>query len=189
MQFYGTYHKTCHIHTALLTLGEQACHQICLTFLKRFGAERHGAQFAYHILGITQGQMTQKTLIVLVNLILHCGAAAQSLIGHGLAETLHKFFQDGLVEHKVLAAHYIHYLIAGKQLAGLKNYAVRSGIKHIGPEFLIKQFAGKNKNPYPTFPGEFAADVDTYGCGAAQAQVQELLWELMLFSEFAIPAA
>lgn len=48
---------------------EKASHQIILALLRRLYSERHPSQVGYHLLGISQCQMAEKTLVILVDVI------------------------------------------------------------------------------------------------------------------------
>ena len=68
MQFQGPYHKACGIDIAH-RLREQFADEFVLTFLQALHAEGHTPKTSDLLLGIAQGQMTEETLVVLVNLV------------------------------------------------------------------------------------------------------------------------
>ena len=67
--------------------------------LKTLHSKRHSSEIGYLLLGVAQGQMSQKSLVILVNLIVYQSLAVVQLFPYVVAEAVYYLFEYWLVEH------------------------------------------------------------------------------------------
>ena len=77
--------------------------------------------------------MAQETFVVLVDFVVDEGFLTSQLGADCMLEALDYLFEDGLVEHQLLALHDGHHIATGQQLATLEDDAVGTSIEHVDP--------------------------------------------------------
>ena len=87
-EFEGTDYEARGVDTTT-ALWDEFLDEFVLTFLQTFHAERHTSQIGDLLFGIAQGQMSQETFIILIDLIVHKRLLLHQLSTDGSLETLH----------------------------------------------------------------------------------------------------
>ena len=118
--------------------------------------------------------MAQETFIVFVNLIAYQSLLMIHLLLYCIAELIHYLLEYGLVEHIFLAVHHAQNVVAGEQLATLKNDAVAMSVQSVHPQLLVEYLAGEDEHLHVlVFRLQLLADFDADGCAAAQSEVEQ----------------
>ena len=77
--------------------------------------------------------MTEETLVVLVDLVVHERLLLHELTAHGSLEALDNLLEDRFVEHQLFAIHHGRHIATSEQFACLQDDAVGTSIEHIHP--------------------------------------------------------
>ena len=89
-QLTGPDNKSRGIHShAPIAIGKEFLHQLVLSLLQALHSERHATQVGYLLLGVAQGQMTKKALVVLIDLIIDNSLLLHELTAYAPLEALH----------------------------------------------------------------------------------------------------
>ena len=117
--------------------------------------------------------MTQETLVILVNLVVHQRFLLGQLGIDGTLEALYNLTQDRLIKHQLLAVHYTLNIMAGQQFASLENDAVGTSVQDVDPQFLIQNFAREDQHlDIRMHLLRRAAYLNTDGSRATQSEVK-----------------
>ncbi|CDC97987.1 unknown [Prevotella sp. CAG:474] len=162
-------------------------YQFILTLFQTLHAKRHTAQIGNLLFGIPQGKMSQKTLIVLINLIVNQRLGTHKATPDTMFESLYYLLEYGLIENQTFTAHTAGNITSGEQFATLQNNSVATSIEHIHPEFLIKYLSCKDKdlNPWIILFG-VSAQLNAHSGRATKSQVEQHQIGLMLLHELKI---
>ena len=77
--------------------------------------------------------MTEKTLVVLVDLIVYQGLLLDELTADGGLKSLDNLLENRFIEHQLLTIHHGRDITTGQQFASLEDNAVCTGIEYIHP--------------------------------------------------------
>lgn len=138
-QFQCTHHQTGSIDAdAAIAIRKELLYEFVLPFLQALHAKWHSAKVGDLVFCISEGQMTEKTLIVFIDIVVNQRFLAHELVVYALLKSLDDLFQDGLVEDKPLAVHHTCHITACEQFAAFEDDAVAAGIQGIYPKFLVE---------------------------------------------------
>ena len=182
-EFEGTDYEACGIDAAL-SLWEELLDEFVLALLKTLHTKGHASQIGDLLLGIAKGEVTEETLVVLVDLVVDEGFLLHKLTTNGGLETLDNLFEDGFVEHEFLAIHHGRDIATREQLARLEDDTIGTCIEHIDPELFVEDLAREDE--HLDIGMEFlgvAANLDAHRGGASKAQVEQHEVGLLLFEQ------
>ena len=128
--------------------------------------------------------MAQKTFVILINLVIDQCLLTSQLRRDGMFETLDNLFENGLVEHQLLALHHRHDVVTGQQFTALQDNTIGTGIEHVNPKFLVQYLARKDEH-FHLFVEFFGltTDFNTNGGRTAQSKVEQHEVGLLLFDQ------
>ena len=91
-----------------------------------------------------------------------------------MLEAVDNLFEDGLVEHHLLALHHTRHVGPCQQFAALEADAVATCIEHIHPQLFVEYLAGEDEHFHVRIRLlGVAANLDTHGGAAAQTKVEQ----------------
>lgn len=147
MKFYSAHYETGDIDSSTLFIGsEESTDQVGLTLLQRLGTEWHRMQIGNHIFRISQGEVTQESLVVLIYIVGYDGFVALSLSMYSITESADNLLQYRLIEDIVLSLHDAAYLASCKEFARLEHYTAGSSVESVDPKFLVEYLTCKDEN-------------------------------------------
>ena len=111
-----------------MVFAKETIREVILTLLDGLDTERHPLQTCNHILRISQCQVTEETLVILVDVIVEECFLTHGFVEHRPAETLEYLLQNGLIEHHALAVEHTLHITLRKQFTTLQDDAVGSGV-------------------------------------------------------------
>ena len=90
--------------------------------------------------------MTEETLVILVNLVIHQSLLLVELRAYATLEAVDNLSQDGFVEHQLLAVHHGNDIVTGEQFARFQDDAISPGIEDVHPQVKVLIFTGEILN-------------------------------------------
>ena len=118
--------------------------------------------------------MTEKSFVVLVNVIIDNCLLTTLFHCHRLQETGYNLFQYRLVKYHLLSIHDGLHIGRSQQFTGLQDDAYCPSPKRIHPKFLVQNFSGENKHlQLRTFPMKTGANLHANGGRTSQPQVKQ----------------
>ena len=132
-KFQCTHHQTSGIYPHPFTRREKTADQVILPFLQRLDPKRHSPKIGNHFFGIAQCQMTEETLVILINIIAYDCFMTSSFIEDRFLEAFHYLLQYRIVKDQLLAVHHCLHIGFGQQLSGFQDNAVGTGFKYVHP--------------------------------------------------------
>ena len=128
--------------------------------------------------------MAQETLVVLVDLVVDESLLTRQLRRYGMFEALDYLLEDRLVEHQLLALHDGHHIATGQQFATLQDNAIGTSIEHVDPQLLVQDLAREDEDAHLRIGLlGLTTDLDAYGGGTTQPQVEQYEVGLLLLDE------
>ena len=106
-QLKGSHHQSCCIDAdASPSLLKQLLNKLILSFFQALDPKRHASQVGDLLFGISQGQMSQESFVVFVNLIVDECLLSHQVFIHAVFESFNDFLEYGLVKHHSFPFHH-----------------------------------------------------------------------------------
>ena len=97
MELQGPNDETRSIHTGAFPIREETVDQLILSFLQAFDAKWHSTQRRDLLFGVTQGEMTEEALVILIYVVIDQRLLAHEIIVHTAFKPFDDLFQDRLI--------------------------------------------------------------------------------------------